>query len=82
MTLTGTLRRDHWDASRVYPISIAPHRTETRPTGLISELNHFTSACGQSVYTGGGFPADYQGAYFAPSRSITWCMQIASFLTA
>ncbi len=55
---------DHGETSRVYPISIAPHRTETRQTGLISQLNHFTSACGQSVYTGGGFPADYQGAYF------------------
>lgn len=55
---------DHGQASRVYPISTAPHRTETRSTRLISELNHFTSACGQSVYTGGGFPADYQGAYF------------------
>ena len=55
---------DHGQASRVYPISTAPHRTETRSTRLMSELNHFTSACGQSVYTGGGFPADYQGAYF------------------
>ena len=55
---------DHGEASRVYPISIAPHRTETRQTAFIFQLNHFTSACGQSVYTGGGFPADYQGAYF------------------
>ena len=55
---------DHGEASRVYPISIAPHRTETRQTTILSQLNHFTSACGQSVYTGGGFPADYQGAYF------------------
>ncbi len=55
---------DHGEASRVYPISIAPHRTETRHTSRLSELNHFTSACGQSIYTGGAFPDDYQGAYF------------------
>ena len=49
---------DHGDAATVY--SRAQNRLDLHE----SEIGHFTSACGHSVYTGGLFPAPYDGAAF------------------
>lgn len=49
---------DHERASRVFGI------TEHMEYIHDSELGHFTSACGISIYTAERFPAEYQGNYF------------------
>lgn len=55
---------DHGDSAEVYPIAEKPILREIRQATVMSQLGHFTSACGQSIYTGGAFPEPYQGAYF------------------
>ena len=55
---------DHGQPAPVYPITDHPHLQDIRQTRLLKELGHFTSACGQSVYTGGRFPQPYDGAHF------------------
>ena len=55
---------DHGQPAPVYPITDDPHLQNIRQTRLLKELGHFTSACGQSVYTGGRFPQPYDGAHF------------------
>lgn len=49
---------DHGDAAPVYS------RAENRMDLHESEIGHFTSACGISVYTGGLFPEPYDHAAF------------------
>ncbi len=49
---------DHGDAAPVY--SKAKNRLDLHE----SEMGHFTSACGHTVYTGDIFGPDYQGAAF------------------
>ena len=49
---------DHGDAASVYS------RAENRLDLHESEIGHFTSACGHSIYTGGLFSAPYDGAAF------------------
>lgn len=49
---------DHGNAATVYS------RAENRLDLHESEIGHFTSACGHSIYTGGLFPAPYDGALF------------------
>jgi len=49
---------DHEKASKVYPI------TEELSYIHDSELGHFTSACGISVYSGAAFPSEYDGDFF------------------
>lgn len=49
---------DHGDAATVYS------RAENRLDLHESEIGHFTSACGHSIYTGGIFDAPYSGAAF------------------
>src|SRR5437867_2133927 len=57
-TLSIHSASDHEKASKVYPI--------TRELNYIheSEIGHFTSACGITVYTGGSFPSEYEGNFF------------------
>lgn len=55
---------DHGQPAPVYPITDDPHLQDIRQTRLLKELGHFTSACGQSVYTGGRFPQPYDDAHF------------------
>ncbi len=55
---------DHGQPAPVYPITDDPHLQDIRQTRLLKELGHFTSACGQSAYTGGRFPQPYDGAHF------------------
>jgi putative membrane-bound dehydrogenase-like protein len=66
---------DHGDAAEVYPITENPHLKEIREPSLLSQLGHFTSACGQSIYTGGSFPKKYEGAYFIcePVSNLVHC---------
>src|SRR5437867_5188718 len=49
---------DHENQSVVYPITVNPVFIHDSQVGM------FTSACGNSVYTGGAFPEPYSGAYF------------------
>jgi putative membrane-bound dehydrogenase-like protein len=49
---------DHEKASKVYPVTQEPSYIHD------SELGHFTSACGISVYSGGAFPPEYEGNFF------------------
>ena len=49
---------DHEDQSVIYPVTINPVFIHDSQVGM------FTSACGNSVYTGGIFPARYSTAYF------------------
>jgi putative membrane-bound dehydrogenase-like protein len=49
---------DHGDAAPVY--SRAKNRLDLHE----SEMGHFTSACGHSIYTGGLFKGEYAGAAF------------------
>jgi putative membrane-bound dehydrogenase-like protein len=58
------LASDHGDSARLYPITENPILRQIREPAAMSQLGHFTSACGQSVYTGGNFPREYDGAYF------------------
>ena len=71
---------DHGDAAQVYPITENSSVRELRDPSEWSEIGHFTSACGQSVYTGGSFPAPYNGAYFIcePVSNIVHCDRLAS----
>jgi putative membrane-bound dehydrogenase-like protein len=66
---------DHGAAAEVYPITDNSDLKEIRSTALISELGHFTSACGQSIYNGGKFPEKYEGAYFIcePVSNLVHC---------
>ncbi|MBO0720960.1 MAG: c-type cytochrome [Blastocatellia bacterium] len=60
---------DHENAATVYPI--------TKNAFIIhdSQVGHFTSACGLSVYTGGNFPEDYQHSSFTcePVHNLVHC---------
>lgn len=60
---------DHHDQSIVYPITENPVFIHE------SQVGQFTSACGNSVYTGGRFPAPYEGAYFVcePVHNLVHC---------
>ena len=49
---------DHKDQSIVYPVTENPIYIHESQFGMV------TSACGNSVYTGGNFPHMYEGAYF------------------
>jgi putative membrane-bound dehydrogenase-like protein len=66
---------DHGEAAKVYPITENPFAKEIRDPSVMEQLGHFTSACGQSVYTGGDFPAPYEGAYFIcePVSNLVHC---------
>ena len=66
---------DHGDAAEVYPITENSSERELRDPSEWSEIGHFTSACGQSVYTGGNFPGAYNSAYFIcePVSNIVHC---------
>lgn len=66
---------DHGDAAEVYPASVNPYLKEIRDLRLMSQLGHFTSACGQAIYTGGRFPGKYEGAYFVcePVSNLVHC---------
>ncbi len=55
---------DHGDSAAVFPITENSHLEDIRKTSVLSQLGHFTSACGQSIYTGGNFTQTYDGAYF------------------
>lgn len=49
---------DHENSATVYAVTRDPlHIHDT-------QIGHFTSACGLSVYTGGGFPAEFDGNSF------------------
>lgn len=49
---------DHENAASVYAVTKDPlHIHDT-------QIGHFTSACGLSVYTGGAFPAEFEGNTF------------------
>jgi putative membrane-bound dehydrogenase-like protein len=69
------LASDHGDAAAVYPITENPHLKEIRDPSDMYELGHFTSACGQSIYTAVSFPEKYQGAYFVcePVSNMVHC---------
>ena len=60
---------DHGSAATLYPITDRPFHLHE------SEIGHFTSACGTSVYTGGSFPEEYQEAYFVcdPVHNVVHC---------
>ena len=66
---------DHGQPAPVYPITDDPHLQDIRQTRLLKELGHFTSACGQSIYSGGRFPQPYDGAYFIaePAHNLVHC---------
>ncbi len=70
---------DHGDAAEVYPITENSSERELRDPSEWSEIGHFTSACGQSVYTGGHFPGAYNGAYFIcePVSNLVHCDRMA-----
>ena len=70
---------DHGDAAQVYPITENSSERELRDPSEWSEIGHFTSACGQSVYTGGNFPGAYNSAYFIcePVSNIVHCDRLA-----
>lgn len=55
---------DHGDSAEIYPVTENSYLREIRDARIMSQLGHFTSACGQSVYTGGAFPAPFNGAYY------------------
>ena len=55
---------DHGDAATVYPISENPFLRQTHRPAEMGGLANFTAACGQSIYTGGNFPPEYEGSYF------------------
>src|SRR5262249_41439950 len=57
------------NAATLYPVTKSPlHMHE-------SEIGHFTSACGISVYQGGAFPKPYDGASFVcePVHNVVHC---------
>ncbi|HEY2930833.1 MAG TPA: PVC-type heme-binding CxxCH protein [Acidobacteriota bacterium] len=60
---------DHENAATVYPVTEKPTHIHD------SEIGHFTSACGNSVYTGGNFPDAYRNAYFVcePVHNLVHC---------
>ena len=66
---------DHGAAAEIYPITDNSHLKEIRSTQNMSQLGHFTSACGQAIYTGGNFPKKYEGAYFIcePVSNLVHC---------
>jgi putative membrane-bound dehydrogenase-like protein len=70
---------DHGDAAQVYPITENSPERDLRDPSEWSEIGHFTSACGQSVFTGGNFPGDYNGAYFIcePVSNLVHCDRLA-----
>ena len=70
---------DHGDAAQVYPITENSSERDLRETSEWSEIGHFTSACGQSVYTGGSFPEPYNSAYFIcePVSNLVHCDHLA-----
>lgn len=49
---------DHGNAATLYPITKDPLHIHE------SEIGHFTSSCGISVYEGGAFPSEYAGTLF------------------
>jgi putative heme-binding domain-containing protein len=53
---------------------------DIRNPAVMSQLGHFTSACGQSIYSGGGFPAPYLGAYFIcePVHNLVHCDRLTA----
>lgn len=60
---------DHGNAAAVYPTTKQPlHMHE-------SEIGHFTSACGISVYEGGVFPPEYRHTVFVcePVHNLVHC---------
>ena len=65
---------DHGDAAALYPITKRPLHVHE------SEIGHFTSSCGTSVYEGSRFPAQYRGALFVcdPVHNVVHC----DFLTS
>jgi putative membrane-bound dehydrogenase-like protein len=70
---------DHGDAAQVYPITENSSMRELRDPSEWAEIGHFTSACGQSVYTGGNFPGAYNSAYFIcePASNLVHCDRVA-----
>ncbi|MFQ5929496.1 MAG: PVC-type heme-binding CxxCH protein [Acidobacteriota bacterium] len=60
---------DHGNAAVLYPITQQPFHIHE------SEIGHFTSACGTSVYTAGNFPEEYRGAFFVcdPVHNVVHC---------
>jgi len=60
---------DHGNAATVYPVTRDPLYMHE------SEIGHFTSACGISVYQGGAFPKPYDGAVFVcePVHNLVHC---------
>ncbi len=70
---------DHGDAAQVYPITENSSMRELRDPSEWAEIGHFTSACGQSVYTGGNFLSGYNSAYFIcePASNIVHCDRLA-----
>ena len=55
---------DHGDSAEVFPITEGSYLRDIRDPQEFFQLGHFTSACGQSVYTGGLFKPPYKGAYY------------------
>jgi putative membrane-bound dehydrogenase-like protein len=66
---------DHGSAAEIYPVTDDSYRREIRSTQNMSQLGHFTSACGQTIYNGGNFPTRYKGAYFIcePVSNLVHC---------
>jgi putative membrane-bound dehydrogenase-like protein len=60
---------DHGNAATVYPITRDPLYMHE------SEIGHFTSACGITLYQGGAFPQSHDGAFFVcePVHNLVHC---------
>jgi putative membrane-bound dehydrogenase-like protein len=69
------LASDHGDSAEVYPITENPILRDIRTPSVMGQLGHFTSACGQSIYTGDRLPPSYLGAYFIaePVHNLVHC---------
>jgi putative membrane-bound dehydrogenase-like protein len=69
------LASDHGDSAEVYPITENAILRDIRQPSVMGQLGHFTSACGQSVYTGDRLPPSYVGAYFIaePVHNLVHC---------
>jgi putative membrane-bound dehydrogenase-like protein len=65
---------DHQNAATVYPTTKDPIYIHD------SQVGHFTSACGLSVYTGGSFPEPYQNGSFTcePVHNLVHCDRLTA----
>jgi putative membrane-bound dehydrogenase-like protein len=76
---TVQLASDHGDSAEVYPITENSILRDIRNPAIMGQLGHFTSACGQSIYTGDRFTPAYLGAYFIaePVHNLVHCDRLS-----